>query len=382
MRKPTAGWRLSSVRRPATGRQGWRLLSLPRHAIAWVIGIDVLAATVPWLFRARITRSELGVALLLTTLSIAYSLSVVTFERVRVLLAKGTSPDMCPNLLGTWTFAAAVMLPMRLAAVVVVIAVVADWPARNVARQTDVYRYVYSSAAAMLAAAAANLALGSGLPYLAGLTCAGVAYIAVGAGLIAMAMVSVGQFAGLRIFVTPRTYAIEVKTIALGMGEAVAQVLHLPLVVLSLPIAIAIQQRSGRAALKQASELPEPMPETVWRHVAAGLLAGCKLVGVIRVDSDKPAVLRALTELQSPCDAVGLYRGGLAILLIDCPASHADALAVRLRMVLAATAPDARVAVAAAPNDGRSLAELLVVTEAELSVESADRQARAEYREE
>src|SRR5690348_15010498 len=101
----------------------WRLWSLPRRAIAWILIVDVLAAVLPWLSDKRITQADLDVALLLTALSIAYSMSTVTFERVRVLLAKGTSPDMCPNLLGAWTFAAAVMLPMRLAAVVVLIAV-------------------------------------------------------------------------------------------------------------------------------------------------------------------------------------------------------------------------------------------------------------------
>jgi hypothetical protein len=339
-----------------------------------VLGVDLVALVVPGLFRADVTRADLSLALLLATLSITYSLSVVTFERVRVVLTRGTSPDMCPNLLATWTFAAAVMLPMRLAAAVVIIAVVADWPARNVVKPTESYKYIYSSAAAMLAASAANAALSLGWYLGAGLLMAGVAYTAVGAGLVALAMMSVGQAAGLKIFGRPRTYAIEVQTIALGIGVAMAQYFHLPIVVLSLPVAILIQQRSGKAALKQASELPEPMAEAVWRHVAAGMLDACSYAGVLRVDQDDPATLRVLTEIKTSCDAIGHYRGGLAILLVDAPEPHTDALALRLRMTLASISPSARVASAAAPRDGRRLAELLVITEADLSVPDVNRQ--------
>lgn len=347
----------------------WRIWSLPRYVIAVLFGVELLAVLLPWTDSAAVTSAKLRVALLLTLLSITYSVATVTFERVRVLLAKGTSPGMCPDLISTWSFAAAVMLPTRLAALVVVIGLAADWPARNVARQAEVYRYVYSGAVALLAVTAAGAIQRSMPPSGAGLLLAGLGFIAVGAAGVALAMLSVREPSQLRMFLRPRTYAIEACTVSLGIGEVLIYDLGLPLVWLSLPAAVVIQQWSSRAALKAAIALPEPLAEQVWLHIARTIVAGCPMSAVLRVDSDDPAVLRALTTLvKSGLDAVGRYRGGLAVLLVDCPDQHADALAMRLRSALRTDGGHTRVAVAAAPRDGRTVESLLVLTEAELAI--------------
>ncbi|MEO6702782.1 MAG: hypothetical protein ABI140_01460 [Jatrophihabitantaceae bacterium] len=351
----------------------WRILSLPRCAIATVGLVDLLAALIPWASKARITHDQLGVALLLSSLSIAYSIGTVTFERVRVLLAKGTSPSMCPNLLATWTFAAAILLPLRLAALVCVIAAIADWPARNVARQTDPHKYVYSTAGAVIATAAANyLVATTQVPYPLGVLIAAIGYVVVGAGLIALVMFASGQGRNVAIFVKPETHRIELLTVSVGLTEVLLHSSHIPLIWLSLPAAIGIQHWSSRDALLKAGALPEPMGEAVWVHVSRGLVAGCGLSAVLRVDTDSPKALRELTlNIQSGCDALGQYGTGLAITLVDCPETHADALADRLRSALVEVCPGAKVAVAASPRDGATLDALLVSTEADLIVAAA-----------
>jgi len=347
----------------------WKIWSLPRYGVAVLLGVEFAAVLLPVTGGAKTTAANLRIALLLTLLSITYSVATVTFERLRVLLAKGTSPSVCPDLISTWSFAAAIMLPAWLAAIVVIVCLAVDWPARNVARQTEVYRYVYSCAAALIATVTANRLHRVDLPVGASVLLAAVGFVAVTACLLALAMISTGQSGRLQVLLQPRTYAIEAATLGIAGIEVLVADLRLPLVWVSLPAAVAIQQWSSRKAVQAALSVPEPLGEQVWLHIARTMVAGCPMSAVLRVDTDSPAALRAMTTLvKSGLDAIGSYRGGLAILLLDCPDQHATALAMRLRAALAQDGGGVAVAVAASPRDGRSLDELLVLTEAELAV--------------
>ena len=150
--------------------------------------------------------------------------------------------------------------------------------------------------------------------------------------------------------------------------EALANSYHIPLVWLSLPAAIGIQRWSRKEVLRELDEYEAPLDEQVWLHVARGLVAGCELAAVIRIDTQAPAAVRAMAQLQSGCDIVGSFgdASGLAILLADCPAVHAAALASRLRAAIRQADLTAHVAVAAKPRDGGCIEDLLVVAEAEL----------------
>lgn len=356
----------------------WRIWSLPRYGVAVLLSVELGAALLPAIDSAKPTAANLRIALLLTLLSITYSVATVTFERLRVLLAKGTSPSVCPDLISTWSFAAAILLPAWLAAAVVIVCLAVDWPARNVGRQTEVYRYVYSCAAALIAVVAANRLHRVNLPFGASVLLAAVGFVAVTAGLLALAMISSRQSGQLRVLLQPRTYSIEAATLGIAAVEVLVMDLRLPLVWISLPAAIAIQQWSSRKALQAALSVPEPLGEQVWLHIARTMVAGCPMSAVLRVDTDSPAALRAMTTLvKSGLDAIGYYRGGLAILLLDCPDQHATALAMRLRSALATNGGGAGVAVAASPRDGSTLDALLVLTEAELAV-SHDATERAQ----
>lgn len=358
----------------------WPLWSLPRTAITLLISAEVASVLIPWADSVPITRPELGLSALLASLSIAYSALTVRWERARRALRKDRSPNVCPNLLATWAFPAAIVLPLRLAAVVLIIAAVAEWPARNIAGQASPYRYVYSSAGAILAAAAASGCARLPLPYWSYLALAAAVYIFIGMATVAMAMISVGQLSDLKVCMLPRTYRLEIYTIAIAIAEIQFWRDGVPLIWLSLPAAIAIQRWALRSALRVADDAgSRPMTEKAWLAVAREVTSACATASILRVDTTDPIAVGALARMQAGCDAIGTVgRSGLAILLADCPGANADSLAARLRSALNLSDIRANVAVAAKPRDGQSLVDLLAVSEAELITrEAATRPAKS-----
>jgi hypothetical protein len=114
------------------------------------------------------------------------------------------------------------------------------------------------------------------------------------------------------------------------------------------------------------------MSEEAWSIAATEIVSALPVVSIMRINSAEPAAVAAVTQLQAGCDALGLVAGSeLAVLLVDCPDLHADALAARLRTVLADHRVQASVAVAAKPRDGQTASDLLAVCEAELIARDA-----------
>ncbi len=352
------------MRRALKSMASWKLWAQSRCAIVVLLSVEFLALVVPWIGAPRITFRDVGLAALLTSLSVCYSIFTVTWERVRVLLKHG---ETVSNLLATWTFPAAVLLPLPLAAAVVIIGACVDWQTRNIAGQTTPYRYIYSNAGVIFAMAAAGRVNSLPMPYHSALLVAAVAYLVVSLVVIMIAMASVGELAAARSFLRPRTHRLEAWTLAIGGTEALMVWSHVPLVWLSLPAAALLQRKLGNAALREADDKATPMAERVWVHVARGVVSASETVSVLRIDTNDPRAASELARMQAGCDAIGYYGGaGLAILLVDCPGSNADALAARMRSALSHGGVEARVAVAAKPRDGQRLEDLLVVTEADL----------------
>jgi hypothetical protein len=332
-----------------------------------ILGVDLAAALAVLASSSPITRSDIGIATLLASLSITYSRFTVSWERARRALAQEKLPTLCPNLLATWAFAAAVMLPISLAAAVIVLASIAEWPARNIAGQATPYRYVYSTASAILAASVAGSIVSLNLAEHVGLAIAAVGYVVVGMAAVALAMISVGQYPVLKVWLQPHTYRLEILTITIALAEVQLTDWHLPLVWLSLPAAIAIQRRTVKSELRISDELSiRPMTEAAWLTVAREVITACPVTAIMRIDTTDPVAVSMVARLQAGCDAIGTAGSGLAILLADCPGTNADSLAVRMRSALHQQGIIAPVAVAAKPRDGQSLADLLAVSEAEL----------------
>jgi hypothetical protein len=146
---------------------------------------------------------------------------------------------------------------------------------------------------------------------------------------------------------------------------------------LSLPTTIAIQRLAARTELRAVSKpTARPMSEEAWLIAATEIVAALPVVAILRVNAASTAAAAEVARLQAGCDAIGyLGSSGLAMVLLDCPARSADALANRLRMALRHNGIEASVASAAKPRDGRNLNELAAVCEAELITQDALRQS-------
>jgi hypothetical protein len=168
----------------------------------------------------------------------------------------------------------------------------------------------------------------------------------------------------------PRTYRIEVVTMAVAVGEfAVHQWIGSALLWLSLPAAILIQRYFTTAELCDRPPDARPMDPEAWQHIANVLVEASETVTVLRIDAQDPQAARTVAMLQGGCDAIGSYPGGgLAILLLDCPPAQGDALARRLRLAMGLHKVDCNIASASKPRDGQVAEDLLAVCEAELVV--------------
>ena len=351
----------------------WSLWRTSPYAVIVILAVDLAAVGAPLASIRSIEHSDIWTAALLGSLSIVYSRFTVSWERARRALRQEKLPTLCPNLLATWAFAAAVLLPLTLAAVVITAAAIAEWPARNIAGQATPYRYVYSTAGAILAATAANSCMTLAVPEGVALALAVAGYMLVGMAAVALAMVAAGQYKALTLLLKAESHKLEVLTIGLAVAQVQLINLHIPLAWLSLPAAIVIQRWAVQSDLHVSDDTTiRPMAEAAWLTVAREVVAACPVTAVMRIDTADPAAVSLVARMQVGCDAIGAVgKSGLAILLADCPGANAEALAMRMRTALSQQAIPAVVAVAAKPRDGQSSADLLAVCEAELIARAA-----------
>lgn len=359
----------------------WSLWRTSWSAMILIIAVDLSAMGAALASPAAVKQSELGTAALLASLSIVYSRFTVSWERARRALRQEKLPTLCPNLLATWAFAAAVLLPVSLAAAVIVAAAIAEWPARDIAGQATPHRYVYSTAGAILAAAAAHGCMVLGLPDPLALALAALGYMSVGLAAVALAMLSAGQYQALRLLLKAESHKLEVLTIALATAQVQLITLHIPLAWLSLPAAIVIQRWAVQSDLHVPDDpMIRPMTEAAWLTVAREVVAACPVTAIMRIQTTDPAAVSLVARMQVGCDAIGaMGKSGLAILLADCPGTNAESLAMRMRTALHEQGISALVAVAAKPRDGHTSADLLAVSEAELITRAAARRPSASF---
>jgi hypothetical protein len=354
--------------------KSWSLWHIPRPAVVLVLAVDTSAIFAPASANWEMSSSLLVAALLLASLSITYSALTCSWERARRAVWENARTDHYRNFLAVWGFTAAVILPLPLAAAVIFLGAIAEWPARNMSGQAVQYRYVYSTAAAMLAAVSAHFIAELHLDYYAPLLLAALGYMAVGVASVMCAQWAVGHRAGWRQFLHWDAHRIEFITVSIGLATVLLLHSQLqPLAWLSLPVALVLQRYTVRRDL-HALEDPQlaPMREQAWLTVAQEVMRACPVGSIMRIETSDPAAVGHLARIKAGCDAIGAAgESGLAILLTDCPATNAEALAERMRTVLRRESIDAQVAVAAKPRDGLTLADLLAVSEAELITRGA-----------
>ncbi len=225
-----------------------------------------------------------------------------------------------------------------------------------------------------------RLLLTLGLPRQLSLLVASATYTCICVLVISLAVASSGQFRALRVYLQPKSYALDGWTAAIALAQVELHDLHLwSLAWLSLPATIAVQRRATRADLQAAaaeSGSNRPMNEDAWCIAATEIVAALPVVSILRVTTDEPLAVHAVAQMQAGCDAVGqVGDSGLAILLVDCPELNAEALAARLRAALRYSGVSASVAVAVKPRDGDSLHDLWITAEAELITREAARRS-------
>jgi hypothetical protein len=348
----------------------WAIWRVPRLAVILVFVVDLAALTVPALRPGHIARIDLICAGLLASLSVTYSVLTSTWELVRRMMWQQVQgAGHYRNFLSTWRFTAAVALPTLLAAAVIAISAVAEWPTRRKAERAILHRYTYSSASSILTACAtgacAKVPLADPWPYLI----AAGTYLAVGIIPVVLAQIAAGERQGFGRFVEWETHRVETYTVFVGIGEALLIQAHQQIWLwLSLPIAIVLQRWVTQSDLRTI-DAPEarPMGEQAWLAIAREVIKACPVGAIMRIRTTDPMAASQLAKIKAGCDAIGMTgRSGLAILLTQCPGGNADALAERMRSILQSENITAQVAVAAKPRDGQTLDELLAVSEAEL----------------
>lgn len=350
-----------------------------RPLLTLIFSVDAAALILPCIRPSQITISDIWLAVLLASLSAAYSLYSLHSEGARHLLNRRRIVAVS-DMHATWAFPAAVLLPMPLAAAVIILGSIAQWPAHNFDRKALLHRYVYSEAVTILAGLVAHEIVQRPGPFPLLLVIAGLGYMLTGLLFICLVIAFAGPLGKLRDFKKLEGHLNELTTMAVGIGLVVMASLQVPLVWLSLPAVIGIQRFAMRSESRNAADgLTAPMTERVWGTVAREVVRACTTAAVLRLDTDNPAAARAVAEMQAGCDAIGAVgASGLVILLADCPGPNADSLALRLRSAMASAGVTANVAVAAKPRDGQVLEDLLAVTEAELITrEAATRSAKS-----
>ena len=340
-----------------------------------------MALVIPAISRAPISRTSIAVTAGLASLSIAYSIFTCRAERVRRTLHQGVDTVKYQNLLAVWGFAAAVLLPLPLVWLLAVTTSLAEWPARNVVGRARLYRHIYSSAGAILAAAAAHTVSDVGLPRWIGVVAAVPTYMVVGILAVSVAMVAAGEREGVRGLLQLRAHQAEVCSLAIAVCIVALATYHFDMLIwISLPAAVGLQRFTTRSRLRRVTEQAQiqPMSEEAWFIAAREVVTALPVVSIMRIDTSSPEAVSSVARLQLGCDAIGyLGADGLGMLLVDCPALSAESLAARLRTALQEKGLPAGVAAAGKPRDGYSLDDLLAVCEAELIArEAASRSAK------
>ena len=347
--------------------RSWSLWQLPAVAIAWILAVDLGAIAFVVAVGGPVDRVAINLSILLASLSVAFSLTSLKWDAIRRVLMDGAQFGVQINLLAIWDFAAAILLPLHLAALVVVLGVLADVPIRRITGPSKPHRYVFSTACTLSAVIAAHFCMALPIPALAGLALAAVAYIPTQVLMLSSALVLGRQFQAVKQLLRPATYRVEAETIVIALLVVGVQYLGVPLGWLSLPAALVLQRHAVQARLRKGRDPNmRPMEQGPWLLIARVVVDACDAAAVMRVDTADPQAAALVAQLQAGCDAIGRCDGGLAILLADCPGPSADALASRVRSALRYNRIAAEVAVAAKPRDGHDLADLLAVSEAEL----------------
>jgi diguanylate cyclase (GGDEF)-like protein len=395
----------------------WAVWRLPARLVVPVLLVEATAlAVVAVAATAAISPADLVLAACLVLLSVVHVELATGIERVRRRVADTSYFDLS----SVWTFAAAVMLPSVLPAVVVGAVYLHLWLRVWKPARVPLYRHLYTTATVVLAAYGAHLVVRiggdvQGWPEdavgLAGLGAAVVVYVLVNTALVAAAIALTEEHTRLSDLLGHwDDNALEIATLCLGALVAVALTSNPWLVVLALPPLLVLHRAvlvrqleevvrtDGKTGLLTAAAWHALATRDVRRSQRTGTGAGVLVLdldhfksvndayGHLAGDDVLVAVASALRSEVRDNDLVGRFGGEEFVVLVpDLPvgaAGHADlaAVAERIRACVGALAvpagtPDGPMTIeglsisvggAVHPADGGSLEQVMKAADAAL----------------
>lgn len=229
----------------------------------------------------------------------------------------------CPNLLGIFTFAAAVSLPLDLILALVALAYAADWPTRR-SHGGALFKHVFTAAVIVIGCYGAAIVL-SLVDGLAAVAAAAATFVILNIGLIAAALWVAGARQVLRMFRSVRAHATDVATQAAGALVAIGIEAHLATAMAVLPAIYGFQRLSIAGRVAEAVPINRETglwTERAWSVLLAEAIAEGKRFAVFVIDPDDRRtwaprrVFETLEPSLSSATKVGQLVGGQVVLLM------------------------------------------------------------------
>ncbi len=351
--------------------RGWALWRNPRSFVVALCAVYVAAALCLLPFQPGGT-GELRRFLVLGAVASLCVLACVRMERAR----KFIEAENAPNLVATWTFAAALTLDHVWAIAVVAIVYLLQWQAERKVHAGRPHRYVFNAATVVVAVRCSQLVHG---PILAGAV-----LLAVNMALVAAVLVVSGNARAVLRMANLRQQGFEVGTLVLGWAAATLFQWHLLATVAVVPVVIGVQYLALSMSIRQ--------PSTFDAETGVLSARAWNALGVLRLAQSREAVLfqlvvadgtaarlaecaAILRESVRPEDLIGRTSEGFSILVSGSGGEMlADLLGLQMRARLAVGGIDTYVGFAFTPDRGRpvDLQGLAVTASADVIVKAAN----------
>jgi len=280
-------------------------------------------------------------------------------------------------MMGVFTFAGVVQLPMSCIPVLVAVVYLSAWPTYR-RSGTPLHRHIYNAANVLIACLVARAAMAA-VPAVVAIPVAIVTFMAVNLALVIAAIVTARQFAALAMFKNPRTHLEVVATQLLGAAIGTAMNWHVALGLLGLPVMFGVHAIAVRGTVADTQARTDlAWREDAWLVIAEEVLRTHRWFSILLVEPDRTADRQAaasvIHKVAGPEDRIGYYGADqLVMLLADTPAAGARMFARRLTDDLSVAGISA--AIGSADSRAGSLHEILVQASGDVVIRRAERAA-------
>ena len=329
--------------------RGWALWRNPLPFILALVMVYLAAGAVVLPLRPG-GADELSRFVLLAVISSVCVLTCLRMERARKFIEAARAP----NLVATWTFAAALTLGHVYAWAMVVTVYALQWRAERKLYTGRPHRYVFNAATVVVAVRCCQSVHG---PILAG-----VILLAVNMGLVAAGLVASGRPRNVLRMLDARQQGFEVLTLALGWMTAVLLQWHLVAAVTIVPVLIGLQYLALHLSIRQPSTFDAEtgvLTSRAWHALGVLRLAQVKEAVVLQVvlagcaDGRSAEGAALVRDSVRPEDLIGRTSDGFCILVAGSGGDMlAELLALQMRARLAVSGIDTYVGFAVTPDRG------------------------------